>query len=197
MDSNLPSKFKVFISPNLISVLKEIGNENVVLLKQSLEIAFSTVLIGLHNRINEASLYENVLQSIEKTEFYNTFENEKLLTINNSLLIEGSETLNLVFFNKKDRVTEMISNEAGIKSETAATILLLSTLYVFSYFKKNDFAKVPLQELLDDQKDEILKIIPQGIKLILGFSTIDSLEDDSNCIFKSNIFHFFKLNKFF
>ena len=65
-----------------------------------------------------------------------------------------------IFTNKKGRISEMISNEVGIKSETAREILNFSALLVVSYLKNNIQLLDSLKLLLEDQKRDILNSIP-------------------------------------
>jgi hypothetical protein len=85
----------------------------------------------------------------------------------------------------------MISNEIGVKSETASAILNFSAMFVFSYFKSQNQSFKSLQLLINDQKRMILSTVPEGIRLLLGVSTFEIIEEKSESSFTSNIFSFF------
>jgi hypothetical protein len=85
----------------------------------------------------------------------------------------------------------MISNEVGIKSETAREVLNFSTLLIISYLNYNPELTSSLKLLLDDQKRDILNSIPPGIKIILGFSCYETVEEKNNSRFTRSIFNLF------
>lgn len=89
----------------------------------------------------------------------------------------------------------MISNEVGIKSETAREILNFSALLVISYLRSNLQLLESLKLLLEDQKRDILNSIPPGIKIILGFSSYETVEEKNQSIGRS-IFTLFGHNFF-
>jgi hypothetical protein len=89
----------------------------------------------------------------------------------------------------------MVSNEVGIKSETAREILNFSALLVMSYLRYNLQLIESLKLLLEDQKRDILNSIPPGIKIILGFSSYETVEDKNQSIGRS-IFTLFGHNFF-
>ena len=192
MESNLLTQFRNYISPGLISSFSKKYEESDILLKKSFDAALSTILIGLYNRIDEVNLLQNVLKSIENSEFYNDikFEKEVPLLINNSFLIEGHQPLSILFLNKKARLSEMISNEVGIKSETAFAVFNLSVMFILSYFRNKNIKSVDLQKNLEDQKNEILKKIPQGIRVILGYSQFESIEESTKISFGTSLNQF-------
>jgi hypothetical protein len=88
----------------------------------------------------------------------------------------------------------MISNEVGIKSETAREVLIFSALLVVSYLKTNLQLITNLKLLLDEQKREVLNSIPTGIKIILGFSCYETVEEKSSSRFARSIFNLFGNN---
>ena len=89
----------------------------------------------------------------------------------------------------------MVSNEVGIKSETAREILNFSALLVMSYLRNNLQLLESLKLLLEDQKRDILNSIPPGIKIILGFSCHETVEEKSQSMGRS-IFTLFGHNFF-
>ena len=197
MTSNLQNQLSCFISPGLVSKLSKIYFENEALLTKAIEASVCAVLMGLYNRIEDVKLYDELMQLIANSEFYGgiNFESKKVQTLNNSFDEEGHGPLNIIFVNKKDRIAEMISNEVGVRSETACALLNLSVMVVLSYFKNKNKNLKELQLLLEEQKNKILNATPQGIRLILGFSTFEIIEEHSQTSFTSNIFSFFSIKK--
>lgn len=193
MVTYLHNQLRGFISPFLVSKLSKEYSESEVLIKKSIETSISTILIGLNNKFDDKNLYDELLEYISNSEFYIDvkFEATKTVIINSSFNKEGCKLLNLIFSNKKDRISEMISNEIGIKSETASAILNFSVMFVFSYFKSQNQNFKSLQLLLSDQKRMILSTMPEGIRLLLGVSTFEIIEEKNESSFASNIFSFF------
>lgn len=193
MVAYLHNQLRSFISPFLVSKFSKEYNESELLMKKSIETSISTILIGLNNKFDDKNLYDELMEYISNSEFYIDvkFEATKTLIINSSFNKEGCKPLNLIFSNKKDRISEMISNEIGVKSETASAILNFSAMFVFSYFKSQNQNFKSLQLLINDQKRMILSTVPEGIRLLLGVSTFEIIEEKSESSFASNIFSFF------
>lgn len=160
------------ISPPLISIFCKKYEENDILLKKSIDTSICTVLIGLNTIKDNIILYNNVIDSISFTEFYNSLEydNGKLSSINYSFEHEGLVALNLIFSNKKGRISEMISNEIGIKSSTAGAVLNFAVMLILSNFKNRED---DIQENLISEKKGLLSIIPEGIRIILGYPNFE------------------------
>lgn len=133
MVAYLHNQLRGFISPFLVSKFSKEYNETEVLMKKSIETSISTILIGLNNKFDDKKLYDELMEYISNSEFYIDvkFEATKTLIINSSFNKEGCKPLNLIFSNKKDRISEMISNEIGVKSETASATLNFSAMLVF------------------------------------------------------------------
>nr|WP_315199669.1 hypothetical protein [uncultured Flavobacterium sp.] len=148
--------------------------ENENLLKKSIDTSICTVLIGLDNIIENPSLYDNLIECITFTEFYKTIEydNGKLSSINYSFEREGLIPLNLIFSSKKGRISEMISNEVGIKSATAGAVLNFAVMLILSHFK-NEKQKISIQDNLNSDKKAILNTVPEGIRIILGYPNFE------------------------
>jgi hypothetical protein len=182
MVPNILNDIKGLISNDLIVKLSEKYDENENLLKKCFETSLCTVLIGLYNKIEDSTLYENMLESISESTFYADVEFETvtyLVMTNKSYDYEGIKPLELLFSYKKDRVSEMISNEVGVKSETSFAILNLSVMFVLSYFKKQAQTILELRIALEEHKKQILCTICEGVKTILGFSSFEYLTDNN------------------
>jgi hypothetical protein len=193
MVAYLHNQLRGFISPFLVSKLSREYNESEVLMKKSLETSISTILIGLNNKFDDKNLYDELMEYIANSEFYLDFKIEatKIVVINSSFNKEGFKPLNLIFSNKKERISEMISNEIGVKSETASAILNFSVMFVCSYLKNQNQNFKSLQLLINEQKRMIMSTMPEGIRLLLGVSTVEIVQEKSKRNFASNIYSFF------
>lgn len=193
MTSDLLNQFKDFISPNLLSALNRRYDENEKLLRKTIEVAICAVLIGLNDKIDDGDLYDEMVECVSKSEFFAGFKfNEsKQLTIYDSFQDEGHDPLNLLFAAKKNRVSEMISNEICVKSGTASAVLDLSVMMVMSYFIKKGQNVFELSSILETEIHVISKRIPKGLKILLGISTNEYVEDDSSSKGSSSIYNFF------
>jgi hypothetical protein len=193
MVAYLHNQLRGFISPFLVSKLSREYNESEVLMKKSIETSISTILIGLNNKFDDKNLYDELMEYIANSEFYLDFKIEatKIVVINSSFNKEGFKPLNLIFLNKKERISEMISNEIGVKSETASAILNFSVMFVCSYLKNQNQNFKSLQLLINEQKRMIMSTMPEGIRLLLGVSTVEIVQEKSKRNFASNIYSFF------
>lgn len=189
----------VITSP-LISIFCKKFEENEHLLKKSIDTSICTVLIGLESIMDNTILYDKIIDSITFTEFYKTteFENGKISSLNYSFEQEGFVPLNTIFSSKKGRVSEMISNEVGIKSETASSILNFAVMLILSHFANEKQKTSILQNDLNSQKKLILNNVPEGIRVLLGYSNFEYEEayEDSNTMVKTNTKTYF-FNKIF
>ncbi len=170
----LLNQLRSIITSPLISMFCKKYEENENLLKKSIDTSICTVLIGLDNIIENPSLYDNLIECITFTEFYKTIEydNGKLSSINYSFEREGLIPLNLIFSSKKGRISEMISNEVGIKSATAGAVLNFAVMLILSHFK-NEKQKISIQDNLNSDKKAILNTVPEGIRIILGYPNFE------------------------
>ena len=199
MTPNFLNQLRSQISSPLISMFCKKYEENDALLKKTIDTSICTVLIGLNSIKDNTILYNKVIESITLTEFFNSLEydNGKLSSINYSFEHEGLVALNLIFSNKKGRISEMISNEIGVKSGTAGAVLNFAVMLILSNFK-NETDGAVIEENLNSDKKGLLSIIPEGIRIILGYPNFE-YEDahyTADSITKTNLkTHFF--NKIF
>jgi len=198
MTPNLQIELRRFISSNVVSKLNKFYFENDALLIKGIDVSIGTVLMGLFNKAEESGFYKEIIALIqEESTFYQEvdFTAGRILSVDDCYRLEGNDLLKEIFSNKKGRISEMISNEVGIKSETAREILNFSALLVVSYLKNNIQLLDSLKLLLDEQKRDILNSIPPGIKIILGFSCHETVEDKNQAMGRS-VFTLFGHNFF-
>jgi hypothetical protein len=188
------------ITSPLISIFCKKFEENEILLRKSIDASFCTVLIGLQNIMDNNVLYDKIIDSVANTQFSKSteFENGKITSINYSFEHEGFAPLNMIFSTKKGRISEMISNEVGVKSETSGAILNFAVMVVLLHFANEKQKSAVIQNDLNTQKQLILNNVPEGIRVLLGYSNFEYEEpfDDSNTSIKTNTRSRF-LNKFF
>lgn len=193
-------QLRSIITSPLISIFCKKFEENEILLRKSIDTSICTVLIGLENIMDNTILYDKIIDSITFTEFYKTteFENGKISSINYSFEQEGYTPLNLIFSTKKGRISEMISNEVGIKSETAGAILNFAVMLILSHFVNERQKTAIIQNDLNSQKKVILNNVPEGIRVLLGYSNFEyqDAHTDSHTSIKTNTKPHF-LNKIF
>ncbi|HKO78017.1 MAG TPA: hypothetical protein VJU52_12405 [Flavobacterium sp.] len=193
-------QLRSIITSPLISIFCKKFEENEILLRKSIDTSICTVLIGLENIMDNTILYDKIIDSITFTEFYKTteFENGKISSINYSFEQEGFIPLNLIFSTKKGRISEMISNEIGIKSETAGAILNFAVMLILSHFVNERQKSAIIQNDLNSEKRVILNNVPEGIRVLLGYSNFEYEHPyaDSNTSIKTNSKPHF-LNKIF
>lgn len=190
------------ITSPLISIFCKKFEENEMLLRKSIDTSICTVLIGLENIMDNAILYDKIIESITFTEFYKTteFENGKISSINYSFEQEGFIPLNTIFSAKKGRISEMISNEVGIKSGTACAILNFAVMLILLHFANEKQKMAAIQNDLNSQKKLILNNVPEGIRVLLGYSNFE-YEDaytDTTTLVKTKLkpHFFYKIFKF-
>ena len=198
MTPNLQIELRRFISSNVVSKLNKFYFENDALLIKGIDVSIGTILMGLYNKAEESDFYSEIVSLIqEDSTFYQEvdFNAGRILSVDDCYRLEGNVLLKELFSNKKGRISEMVSNEVGIKSETAREILNFSALLVMSYLRYNLQLIESLKLLLEEQKRDILNSIPPGIKIILGFSNYETVEDKNQSIGRS-IFTLFGHNFF-
>jgi hypothetical protein len=199
MTPNLQIELRRFISSNVVSKLNKFYFENDALLIKGIDVSIGTVLMGLYNRAEESGFYKELTKLIaDDSTFYQEvdFASGRILSVDDCYRLEGNALLKGIFTEKKGRISEMISNEVGIKSETAREILNFSALLVVSYLKNNIQLLDSLKLLLEEQKREILNSIQPGIKIILGFSCYEAAVEDKNQSMGRSIFTLFGHNFF-
>lgn len=192
MTPNLQIELRRFISSNVISKLNKFYFENDALLIKAIDVSLGTVLMGFYNNFDEEKLQE-MTDLVQNSTFYKEvdFTSSRILSVDENYKLEGNLLLEQIFTTKKSRITEMISNEVGIKSETAREVLNFSALLIISYLNNNPELTSSLKLLLDDQQRDILNSIPPGIKIILGFSCYETVEEKNNSRFARSIFNLF------
>ena len=164
--TNLVNNFKNLISNELFLKLLGYLDEKDALLKKTIEASICAVLVG----IKKSNDLEVFLKSSQNLSF--DFEAQ----LNNycskeSLFSCGYLYLDWLFAVKKDRISEMISNEVGVRSETARIVLNVVSILIINDLKKDTPKK--LISILESQSEVFCRLLPRGVKLILGLPNVD------------------------
>jgi hypothetical protein len=164
--TNLVNNFKNLISNELFLKLLGYLDEKDALLKKTIEASICAVLVGI-KKSNDLDVF---LKSSQKLSF--DFEAQ----LNNycpkeSLFSCGYLYLDWLFAVKKDRISEMISNEVGVRSETARIVLNVVSILIINDLKKD--TPKNLITILESQSEILCRLLPRGVKLILGLPNVD------------------------
>lgn len=168
-------RLRNLIPTPFLSIFCKKYEENELLLRNSIDVSICTVLMGLINIIEDSSLYDKTTKTILNSEFYNAtkFENGQITCLNYSYSDEAHLPLILLFGIKKERISEMISNEIGIKSETACAVLNFTAMMTLCFLATEKQNTSLLKEELSTQKTQLLKNLPRGLQLLLGYSDFE------------------------
>lgn len=184
--SNLVSHFKNLISNDLFLKLSVYLNEKDAVLRRTIETSICTVLVGVEKSVD----FQQLLRSLGELNVVDEHELDSLYS-NELLLSSGQLFLDKLFPAKKDRISEMISNEICVKSETARAILNLVAIVILSNLKKDP--PKSLTSLLESQSDVFYGQLPRGVRLVLGIPNegyeSKYLIEDERPVFGFSFFH--------
>ncbi|MCZ8230218.1 DUF937 domain-containing protein [Flavobacterium sp.] len=164
--SNLVSHFKNLISNDLFLRMSVYLDEKDTLLRKAIETSICTVLVGVEKSID----FQGLLHSLDELDVVDEQEMDGLHS-SGLLFSSGQLFLDKLFSAKKDRISEMISNEVCVKSETARAILNLVAMVILANLKKEPPKN--LRSLLESQSHTLYGYLPRGVKLILGIPNVD------------------------
>lgn len=187
--TNLVNHFKNLISNDLFLKLSIYLDERDSKLRKTIEASICTVLVGIMKTKDFDSflLSLNELDTAFEHQLNDCYSKENLFS-------SGLVYLEKLFPSKKERISEMISNEICVKSETARAILNLASILVINNLKKDPPKN--LLSLLESQTENLYRFLPRGVKLILGLPneeyTLNSSFEKESTLFG---FSFFRLRK--
>jgi hypothetical protein len=181
--------FKDLVSNDLSVKLATLCNERENQLKKAYEVCICTILVGIKN-CKDLDVLLNAVDEIEVS-FEKQLDN---FYTSDNLFTEAFMYLNCLFPNKKERLSEMISNEICIKSESARLVFNLITLLLLTNLKK----EVPknLFSILDKEASLLYGSLPRGVRLLLGIPNAERAYDYSeNKTQEVATFSFFSFRK--
>ncbi len=190
MNLNLQVELRRYISSNVVSQLNKFYFENDALLIKAIDTALGTMLLGILNCCEKSFDYDKALHYVTQTDFYKEveFDNSRLLSVTDDYSFSGDAILADLFKVKKSRISEMISNEIAIKSETAREVFCFAALLTIGYLNHKDLSLEQVQLIVEEQKRGILNSIPNGIKIMLGYSAFEMVDEKNNKRFSTSIF---------
>jgi hypothetical protein len=169
--TNLVNNFKNLISNELFLKLLGYFDEKDVLLKKTIEASICAVLVGIE-KSNDLDVFLKSSQNL-------SFDFEAQLNNHSSkesLFSCGYLYLDWLFAVKKDRIPEMVSNEIGVRSETARIVLNIVSILIINDLKKD--TPKNLISILESQSEVLSRLLPRGVKLILGMPNVDYVTSD-------------------
>ncbi len=139
-----------------------------------------SVLAGILHKAGSGNA-GSVLSMAKDTANSNMLSGISNFSSNNNLLERGSDLLKGIFGNRFTDVIHMISNFAGIKSSSAASLMsvaapaALGTLGAHAI--STNMNERTLVSFLDNQKDSIMQALPAGLNLAgaLGVSSLANI----------------------
>ena len=164
--TNLVNNFKNLISNELFLKLLGYLDEKDALLKKTIEASICAVLVGI-KKSNDLEVFLKYSQNLSfdfEVQLNNYCSKESLFSC-------GYLYLDWLFAVKKDRISEMISNEVGVRSETARIVLNVVSILIINDLKKDTPKK--LISILESQSEVFCRLLPRGVQLILGLPNVD------------------------
>ncbi|TAF72851.1 MAG: hypothetical protein EAZ58_01660 [Flavobacterium sp.] len=164
--TNLVNNFKNLISNELFLKLLGYLDEKDALLKRAIEASICAVLVGIE-KSNDLEVFLKSSQNLSfdfEAQMNNCCPKESLFSC-------GYLYLDWLFAVKKDRISEMISNEIGVRSETARIVLNVVSILIINDLKKE--TPKNLISILESESEIFYRLLPRGVKLILGLTNVD------------------------
>lgn len=159
--------FKNLIPQELIFKLSTVFNERECQLKQAIEVSISSVLLG----VKKCKSLDVLLRQVKDSEV--SYEKElEFFFRKEAVFSEAHYFINHLFPSKKDRISEMISNEICIKSESSRAVFNLVTLLVLTNLKEGTSER--LVSIQETELQTFCRFLPVGVRLILGVSASEN-----------------------
>jgi outer membrane protein OmpA-like peptidoglycan-associated protein len=184
MGTNLLELLKNSISSDVITKLSGLTGESSGKTQTAVNNTLPAILGSLINKTSTDAGASDVLKLIKDGGYNGSLLNNlsSSLTDNNKFngIINGAtNTLNSLFGGKLKDVTNFISKESGISSNSGSSILGFLSAIVMSLLGKevvgNNLNSSGLTSLLSGQKDFISGLIPTGLAGILGIASVKEI----------------------
>jgi outer membrane protein OmpA-like peptidoglycan-associated protein len=188
MSFNLIDSVKGLLGGDLISRASATLNEDETRVQNAMSGIVPSVLAGILHKAGSGNA-GSVLSTAKDTANSNMLSGISNFLGNNSLLDRGSELLRGIFGNRLNDVVSMISNFAGIRSSSAASLMsvaapaALGTLGAHAI--STNMTERNLVSFLDSQKDSIMRALPSGLNLAgaLGVSSLGNIGSTATNVF--------------
>jgi len=184
MAVNLLELSKSAISPDIISKLSGLLGDDTIKIQSAVKNTLPAILGSLMNKTSTDSGASDVLKLIKE----GGYDGNILNNIDTSLLdknkfygiINGAtNTLSSLFGGNLKEVTNQISKESGVSSNSSSSILGFLSAIVMSLIGKqvlgNNLNSSGLTGLLSGQKSFLAGLIPSGIAGLLGLAGLNKI----------------------
>jgi len=182
MPINLLEQSKNVLTPGIISKIAEYTGESRDKLQSAIDGTLPAIVGSLVNKVMKDKGASDVMKLIRDGGFDgNMIKNTENSLSNNDkfkgVINNASGTLNFLFGNKIKGLTNQISKESGISTESSASLVGILSAIVMSCVGKQLLADnlnaKSLAEFLYGQKSFLTGLIPVGIAGILGLSNLN------------------------
>ena len=155
--------FKNLIPQELVGKLSSSFDERESQVRQAIEVSICSVLLGIKNCTDLGFLvtHSRELEDVYEWDLCEFLQHE-------ATYFDRNYFLNRLFPGKRDRVSEMISNELCVKSESSRVILNLVSLLVLNNLKNEASGK--MLSIQETELQVFCRFLPAGVRVILGVS---------------------------
>ena len=180
MSFNLIDSVKGHLGGDLISKASATLNEDETRVKSAMSGIVPSVLAGILNKAGSGNA-GSILSIAKDTANNNMLSGISNIFGNNSLLERGADMLRSIFGNRVNDVISMISNFAGIRSSSAASLMSVAAPAALgtigAHAISTNMNERTLVSFLDDQKDSIMSAVPSGLNLagVLGLPGLSNI----------------------
>ena len=176
---NLLTTLKTFITPDIVSKLSGLVGDNTAKTQSAVNFSLPALIGGLINKTSTSSGAGDVLKLLKDGNYDGSLLNDLSSSLGDSNKFYGmingaSNTLDSVFGHNLKEVTNVISKDSGVSSNSASSILGFLAAVIMSLIGKkvlgSNLNDSGLSGLLGGQKDFIAGLIPSGIAGLLGLA---------------------------
>jgi hypothetical protein len=183
METNLLESIRQQLTPEMIEHVGTFLGETPIHTHKAIDGAIPTVLVGLMdfssanagptpllNLLNQAN-YGRLLNNLSGLlEGGNTTQN---------LMTAGQEILRTLFAGKLNAVSELIATTSGVANTSASSLLSIAAPVVVGVLERvrarQGLNAARLSTLMMEQKEDIIKIAPEGLARALGLRSLADL----------------------
>lgn len=180
MSFNLIDSVRGLLGGDLIPRASATLNEDETRVQNAMSGIVPSVLAGILHKAGSGHA-GSILSTAKDTANSNIVSGISNFLGNNSLLERGADLLRGIFGNRTNEVINMISNFAGIKSTSAASLMGLAAPAALgtlgAHAISTNMTERTFVSFLDNQKDNILRALPSGLNLAgaLGLTSLGNI----------------------